>query len=103
MHTTGEVVGFSLVTASISFTLAEAKLFGPWREWIARRSTLLGELFACGYCVGHWVALVMVAAFRPRLFEIWWLADYLMTMLAIAWLAAFQWATLCVLLEKVGK
>jgi hypothetical protein len=31
------------------------------------------------------------------------LLDYLLTTLVIAWLAAFQWAALCWLMEKAKK
>jgi hypothetical protein len=45
----------------------------------------------------------MVAIYRPRLFESWWLVDYFLTVLLIAWLSAFQWAVMCWLVEKAGK
>ncbi len=57
----------------------------------------------CGYCLGHWAAFGLVAVYRPRLFEAWWLLDYVLTALVIAWLAAFQWAALCWLMEKAKK
>ncbi len=57
----------------------------------------------CGSCLGHWVALGLVAIYRPRLFESGWLLDYVLTALVIAWLAAFQWAALCWLMDHAGK
>jgi hypothetical protein len=30
-----------------------------------------------------------VTPYRPWLFEVWWLPDYFLTALVIAWLAAF--------------
>jgi hypothetical protein len=98
-----QVVWLSLVTASVAFTLCETKLFAWWREWVKGRGVWLGKLACCGYCLGHWVAFVLVAIYRPRLFGGWWLLDYLLTALVIAWLAAFQWAALCCLMEKAGK
>ena len=74
-----------------------------WRKWAKARSFFWGELFCCGYCFGHWVAAVLVLAYRPRLFVWWWPVDYLFTALVIAWLSAFQWAALCLLMEKAGK
>ncbi len=53
--------------------------------------------------MGHWVAFGLVAVYRPRLFEGWWLLAYFLTALVIAWLAAFQWAALCWLMDKAGK
>jgi hypothetical protein len=97
------VIYLSLVTASISFTVSEAKLFLPLREWFKRKLSYLGELISCGYCLGHWVAFALVAIYRPKLFEFWWLLDYFLTALVIAWLAAFQWIVLCWLMEKAGK
>jgi hypothetical protein len=99
----GKVIYLSLVTASISFTVSQAKLFLPLREWAKRKIPRLGELLSCGYCLGHWVCFGLVAVYRPRLFESWWLFDYFLTALVIAWLSAFQWVILCWLMEKVGK
>ena len=97
------VVFLSAVTAAISFAITEAKLTRPLREWAKARSFFWGELFGCGYCFGHWVAAVLVLAYRPRLFVWWWPVDYLFTALVIAWLSAFQWAVLCLLMEKAGR
>lgn len=99
----GEILLLSVVTASIAFTVTETKLFKTLRRWAKEKSFLLGELFSCGYCFGHWVAVVLVAIYRPKLFELWWLLDYCLTALVIAWLAAFQWALLCWLMEKAEK
>jgi len=43
------------------------------------------------------------AIYRPRLFVFWWLLDYFLTALLIAWLSGFQWAAMCWLMEKAGK
>ena len=93
----------ALATASIAFGVTESKALAPLRQWAARRGRFFGELFSCGYCLGHWVALGLVAIYRPRLLTTWWVLDYLLTALIIAWLAAFQWALLCWLLEKARK
>ena len=97
------VLYLSFVTASISFTVTEMKMFMPVREWVKRKNSLLGELVSCGYCFGHWVAFVFVAIYQPKLFEIWWILDCFLTALVIAWLAAFQWALMCCLMNKAGK
>ena len=98
-----EVIFLSFVTASISFTVSETKLFKPLREWVKTKNPFFGELLFCGYCLGHWVALELVIIFQPKLFESWWLLDYFLTALVIAWLGAFQSALLCWLMEKAGK
>ena len=97
-----EVLLLSLVTASISFTISEAKLFKPLREWVQKKLPL-GELLSCGYCLGHWVAFALTAIYRPRLFEMWWPLDYFLTALVIAWLSGIQWVLMCFVMEKAKK
>jgi hypothetical protein len=53
--------------------------------------------------LGHWVAFAFVAIYHPKLFDFWWLLDYFLTALVIAWLSAFQYVLLCWLMEKAGK
>jgi hypothetical protein len=98
-----KVIYLSFVTASISFTVTEAKLFLPLREWVKGKNSKAGELLCCGYCLGHWVAFGLVAVYQPKLFEFWSPTDYFLTALVIAWLGAFQGILLCWLMEKVGK
>jgi hypothetical protein len=98
-----EVIILSFVTASISFTVTDAKIFKPLREWFNRKNSLFGSVLSCGYCFGFWVAFVLVAIYRPKLFEFWWLLDYFLSALVIAWLSAFQWVIMCLLMQKIGK
>ena len=92
----------SVVTASISYAVTESKLFKPVREPV-RHESLLGRLLRCGYCFGHWVALVLVVIYQPRLFESWWLLDYFLTVLVIAWVGSLQWILMCLLMDTAGK
>lgn len=103
MSTVATVLWLSAANASIAFTVAESKLFGTFRDWTRARSPFLGELVACGYCLGHWTALGLVAVYQPRLFHAWGPLDYLLTVLVLAWLSAFQWAALCWLCDQAGK
>ena len=98
-----EVIFLSFVTASMSFTVTETKMLLPLREWARTKNSYLGELLSCGYCFAHWVAFLMVAIYRPKLFESWWLLDYFLIAIAIAWLGAFQWIIMCWLMEMAGK
>ena len=98
-----EIIYLSLVTASISYTVTETRLFMPLREWIKKRNSFLGKILFCGYCFGFWIALALVVIIHPRLFELWWLLDYFLTALAVAWLSGFQWAAMCWMMEKAGK
>jgi hypothetical protein len=93
----------AMVNASIVFTISETKIFRPFREWVKQKSEFLGEMLSCGYCLGHWVAFALVAIYQPRLFDSWWLLDYFLTALLIAWLSAFQWVLMCWLMDKAGK
>ena len=105
MH--GEQLGLaavlSLVTGWVAFTLSEAALFAPARASLASWNPWLGKLVNCGYCLGFWVAVCLVAVYQTRLFHAWWPLDYLLTALVVAWLAAFQWALLCWLVQLTGK
>ncbi len=98
-----KVIYLSVVTASISYTVTETKLFKSTREWIKGKSHYLGELLCCGYCFGHWVSFSLVAIYRPRLFMCWGLLDYFLTALLIAWLSAFQWSVFCWLMDKLKR
>ena len=97
------VLFLSIVTASISFTVTESKLFKPLREWLKKTSSFLGDLCSCGYCFGHWIAFILVAIYKPRMFAYWWLLDYFLTALVIAWFSGIQWVLMCWLMEKIGK
>ncbi len=96
------VIYLSFVTASISFTVTETKLFKPLREWMKKKNVFFGDLLSCGYCLGHWVAFALVAVYKPKLFECWWLLDYFLTAIVIAWLSGIQCALMCLLMEKTG-
>lgn len=97
------IILLSFVTASVSFTVTETKIFAPFREWLGGKSGFLGSMFSCGYCLGHWIAFALTAIYQPSLFEAWWLLDYFLSGLVIAWLAAFQWIVMCWLMKLVGK
>jgi len=97
-----EVLLLTLVTASISYTVTETKLFKSLREWAGRRLPK-GEVLSCGYCFGHWVAFVLVAIYHPRLFDMWWPLDYFLTALVIAWVSGIQWVSMCYIMQKTGK
>ena len=98
-----EMILLSFVTASIAFTVSETKLARPLRERVKAINPFLGEMLSCGYCFGHWVALALVAVYRPRLFHAWLPLDYLLTALIITWLGAVQWIVMCWLINKTGK
>lgn len=98
-----QIIHLSFITASISFTVTETTLFLPIREWVKKKHSFSGRMLSCGYCLGHWIAFALVAIYRPRLFESWWLLDYFLTAVVIVWLSAFQWVLMCWLMEKAAK
>lgn len=82
------VTALALATAAISTTISRAHVFASPREWIASRSTWLGELVSCSYCTSHWVAMTLVAIYRPVLITQWIIADLLVSMFAVVAIAA---------------
>lgn len=92
-----------MVTASISFTISESWLFKGVREYIKSKNEILGHLFSCGYCLGHWVAFVLVAIYQYKILNGFFIVDYFLTALIISWLSAFQWALLCLLMIYSNK
>jgi hypothetical protein len=98
-----EILYLSLVTASISFTVTETKLFKPLRDWAIAKNPFIGELLSCGYCFGYWVAFALVALFPARVFRSVPVLDYFCTAFIVAWVSAFQWIALCWVMQKTGK
>lgn len=92
-----------MVTASISFTVTESKLFESFRSFVKRKNNFLGELVSCGYCLGHWIAFSIVILYNFNIFNNDLFIDYFFTGLIIAWLSAIQWLIMVVLMNKVGK
>lgn len=97
------VIFLSIVVASLSFTITETKLFLPLREWAKEKNRFFGDLLCCGYCLGHWIAFVLAAVYRPRVFDFWRPLDYFLTALCIAWLGGIQWVLMSLLMKNADK
>jgi len=97
------IIILSFIDASLSFTIAEARIFRRLREWFSRKNASIGSVLSCGYCLGFWIAFILEAIYLPKLLEFWWLLDYFLTALVIAWLSAFQWVIMCWLIKITGK
>jgi hypothetical protein len=93
----------SFITASISFTVTETKLFKRLREWTKEKNAFLGELLHCGYCFGHWVAFALTAIYQPKVVSAWPPLDYFLTALLVAWFSGIQWVLMCWVMAKAGK
>ncbi|MBI4415235.1 MAG: DUF1360 domain-containing protein [Candidatus Kerfeldbacteria bacterium] len=82
------VIILALATAAISVTMAKARIFASAREWIAARNGWLGELAACSYCTSHWVAIALVAVYRPVLVRQWIVIDLFVSVFVVVALAS---------------
>ena len=78
----------ALAVSAIAMSMTQGSIFAPFRTWIAAKSNWLGELFACFFCLSHWVTFAAVALFRPRPLRCgFWLADLAVSAFAIIALA----------------
>lgn len=110
-----QVAVLALATTAISRTTSQGKIFAPAREWVSTRSEWLGKLVNCAYCTSHWVAIVFVVIYRPRLVSVWMPVDLVVTMFmivalatlfngALTWLAAIsERASRAQLLSEVAQ
>ena len=83
----------SMVVASISFFISHSELFSTIRAWIEKKSQFFGNLIDCCYCLGHWVAFIIVLLFDVKIFDTGWGQggiDIVLTWLAISWMAGLQ-------------
>lgn len=93
-----EAILLSMVVASISFFIAHSQLLEKFRNWIWDKNTFTGNLIACCYCLGHWIAFILLILFPVKLFEyipIFYghgkpVIDFVMTWLVISWMAGLQ-------------
>jgi len=80
----------STIVASVSFFITHSELLAKPRRLIWNKNDFFGQLLDCCYCLGHWVAAVVLIIFPVRLFGISWPLDYLLTWLVISWVAGLQ-------------
>ena len=87
-----KAVLLSMVVASISFFVSHSQLLAKFRNWILGKgeSVIFYDLITCCYCLGHWIATIVLIIFPMKLFGIFWPADYFLTWLAISWMAGLQ-------------
>jgi len=99
-----KLILLSIVCASISFTITESFIFSSFRNWINNKNYYLGKLFSCGYCLSHWVALVLVSIYSFRILTSnIILVDYFFTILIISWLSSCQWIIMCYFMNLTNK
>ena len=89
-----EAMMLSVATAAVSYFIAQAEVLDRPRSWLMAKSGFFGKLIGCGYCLSHWIAAALIIACDVRLFGMPWPLDYVLTILAVAWLATFQYVIL---------
>lgn len=88
----------SMVVASISFFLSHTQLLEKQRKWLWDHIEFFAKLLECCYCLGHWIALILLILFPVRLFDyvpIFYghgkpVIDFILTWLVISWMAGLQ-------------
>jgi len=55
-----QLFAVSAVVMGLSYTIAKEEMFRGLRDRCGGRSTWLGYLVSCPYCLSHWVAFVIV-------------------------------------------
>lgn len=83
-----QVAVLALMTAAISVTISKSRVFASAREWITARNTWFGELVSCSYCMSHWVAIVLVAIYRPVMISQWMFVDLIVSVFGVVAIAA---------------
>lgn len=92
------IIALGIAAGFVSLTLTKATIFEPFRDFFFFRSEknsimkFLHDLVTCPYCFSHWVSLVMVCIWRPRLVN----CGYIWIDLGISWfviigIASYAW------------
>jgi hypothetical protein len=82
------VATLALAAGVASITLVYGKPMLWLRDWAHKHNpTFLGAMLECSYCTSHWVAFVFVAAYRPRIIELFYPLDLLVSALVMVALA----------------
>jgi hypothetical protein len=90
-HALLALVILALAVSAIAMTMTQGSIFAPFRTWIAAKNRWLGELFACFFCLSHWVAFTAMAIFLPRpLRSQWFVADLVVSTFAMIALATIN-------------
>ena len=99
-----DVIVLSLVVSTTSVTLTKARIFRELREAATRGNARLHDLVHCPYCMSHWISLLLVAVYRPRLTHASLvIADDLVSMFAIVALATVWSKWICGSLQAMDS
>lgn len=82
----------SMVVASISFFISHSQLLEKFRGRVCEleRGMFFFNLITCCYCLGHWIAAIVLIMYPVKLFGIYHPMDYLLTWFVISWMAGLQ-------------
>jgi len=100
-----QIFWLSLMVSTTSMTIAKAKIFEKIREKIEKINFWLGKLISCPYCLSHWISLVFVAAYQPRIIYAYFFLDMAVSLFVIVELATFWSILVCVsmrLMDELG-
>jgi len=75
------LVLLGIAAGTAAFTLAKTKITEHGRWWVKKKSTWLGNLFGCPYCLSHWLVAIAVLIYRPRVTDLNIVLD-----LGVSWL-----------------
>lgn len=95
-HSAATVIGLAMAVAAISILLTKAKITRPFREWLSKRTSLVGRyfngLFRCPYCMSHPWALAGAVVYRLRVIEgrFYWLDIVVSTFIMILFASVFS-------------
>lgn len=85
----GTAAVLALSIASVAFTISRTKVTEGLRLWVMEKNTWLGGLVKCPYCLSHWLTFGAVIIYRPRLVELFWPLDLLVSAMAMVTVTAF--------------
>nr|WP_319552200.1 DUF1360 domain-containing protein [uncultured Vibrio sp.] len=64
----------AVAASSISITMTQTELFVPLQNIASKCGHMISYLFKCFYCMKHWVAILGVAIYQPRII----ISDYIL-------------------------
>jgi len=91
MLTSGVLILLTIIgvaVGAVSITIGRTELFRPVRMAVRARSTFLGKLLNCPYCLAHWFALTGMAVFQPVLVSAYPLASLFLGLFFVVAVAA---------------
>ncbi len=79
----------ALCNGATSTSLTKTRIFRFFRTFVSSRSKFLGEMVNCTYCMTHWISLISVMIWRPRITYCGFAPlDYLVSVFAIVALSS---------------